>query len=303
MTASYFEDEDAAGKVYDPRIFRRLGGYLRPYLKQLSVVIVVGITVAELHIVGPLIVRYAIDNQISQGRDDKLPVLVGAFMGILVLSFVLDAVVAIVMTYVSQRAMMDLRLDLFAHVQKMSIAFFDRNPVGRLLTRLTNDVAALEQMLTQGVVETFINCFHLVFIIGVLFYLDWRMALVMMVLVVPLALLVRKLSIMMRGAFREQRAWLSRINAYLNENITGMSVIQLFNRQARNFNRFDERNRHLLRANQQVVFFYAVFDPIVVTFNALTTALIVWYGGGRVIDSTITLGTLVAFLAYMQRFF
>jgi len=303
MTASYFEDEDAAGKVYDPRIFRRLGGYLRPYLKQLSVVIVVGITVAALHIVGPLIVRYAIDNQISQGRDDKLPVLVGAFMGILVLSFVLDAVVAIVMTYVSQRAMMDLRLDLFAHVQKMSIAFFDRNPVGRLLTRLTNDVAALEQMLTQGVVETFINCFHLVFIIGVLFYLDWRMALVMMVLVVPLALLVRKLSIMMRGAFREQRAWLSRINAYLNENITGMSVIQLFNRQARNFNRFDERNQHLLRANQQVVFFYAVFDPIVVMFNALTTALIIWYGGGRVIDGAITLGTLVAFLSYMQRFF
>ena len=107
----------------------------------------------------------------------------------------------------------------------------------------------------------------------------------------------------MRGAFREQRAWLSRINAYLNENITGMSVIQLFNRQQRNFNRFDERNTSLLHANQRVVFFYAIFDPIVVMFNALTTALIVWYGGSRVIDSTITLGTLVAFLAYMQRFF
>jgi ATP-binding cassette subfamily B protein len=300
---NYYDDEDAAGRVYDPRILRRLGGYLRPYLKQLALVLLFGVIVAGLHIAGPLVVRYAIDNQIAEGRTDQLGMLVFAYMSVLIGAFVLDAFMAVVMTYVSQRAMMDLRLDLFAHVQKMSIAFFDRNPVGRLLTRLTNDVAALEQMLTQGVVETLINSINLVFIVIVLFVLDWRMALVMMVLVVPLAFLVQKLSVVMRGAFREQRAWLSRINAYLNENITGMSVIQLFNRQARNFRRFDDRNRELLRANQRVVFFYAVFDPIVVMFNALTTALIIWYGGSGVIDGAITLGTLVAFLAYMQRFF
>src|SRR4029453_18343523 len=151
-------------------------------------------------------------------------------------------------------------LQLFSHIQRMSISFFDRNPVGRLVTRLTNDVSTLEQVLSQGLVETLKNLFMIFAIIGVLFVLDWRLALVMLALLPLLILAVRHFAFAQREAFREQRGWLSRINAYLNENITGMQVVQLFNLQRRNFRQFDDRNQGLLGANLRVTLYYAVFE-------------------------------------------
>jgi ATP-binding cassette subfamily B protein len=199
--------------------------------------------------------------------------------------------------------MMDLRLELFGHLQRMSISFFDRNPVGRIVTRLTNDVATLEMILSQGVVETLTNVFMIFAIVIVLFVLDWQLAIVMLSLLPVLIYAVRFFAIAQRDGYRDQRTWLSRINAYLNENITGMAVVQLFNLQRRNLRNFDQRNQGLLAANMRVMLYYAAFEPVVVLFNALTIGLILWYGGGRVIDYTLTLGTLIAFLQYMQRFY
>jgi ATP-binding cassette subfamily B protein len=303
VTARYFEDEDVLGRIYDARLIKRLGGYLKPYRFPLLVTLVLVLLVAGLQIVGPLIVREAIDNQIKVGQTDRLGDLVLAYVVVLVSIFVLNFCQAVLMTYVGQRVMMDLRLQLFDHVQKMSIAFFDRNPVGRLVTRLTNDVSTLEMVLSQGVVETMTNMFMLFAIIGVLFFLDWQLALVMLAVVPLLVYVVKKFAFAQREGFRSQRTWLSRINAYLNENLTGITVVQLFNRQQRNLKQFDERNRGLLRANMLVTFYFAAFEPVVVLFNAVTTGLIIWYGGGRVLDDTLTLGTLVAFLQYMQRFY
>lgn len=303
MSSRYFEDEDTLGSIYDRRILKRLGGYLRPYLLPLLVTLFLVIAVAVLQIAGPLIVREAIDSQIKVGRTDRLGELVLAFVGVLLAAFVLNFVQAVLMTYVGQRVMMDLRLQLFDHVQKMSIAFFDRNPVGRLVTRLTNDVSTLEMILAQGVVETLTNLFMLVAIVIILLILDVKLALVMLLVTPVLVLVVKHFAFSQREGFRAQRGWLSRINAYLNENITGMQVVQLFNRQKRNYASFDERNRGLLGANMLVTFYFAAFEPVVVLFNAVTTALLIWYGGGRVLDDTLTLGTLVAFLQYMQRFY
>ena len=259
--------------------------------------------VALLQIAGPLIVRRAIDTQIGKGRTDGLGTLVLLYLGVLLAVFVFSFLEIMIMTYVGQRVMMDLRLQLFGHVQRMSIAFFDRNPVGRLLTRLTNDVATLEQVLSQGVIQTLTSVFVIIAIGCVLLVLDWRLALIMLTLVPLLSFAVRWIALEQRDGFREQRAWLSRINAYLNENITGMAVVQLFNRQKRNFQRFDQRNDSLLQANLKVVFYYAIFEPVVVLFNAVTAAIIIWYGGGRALHHTLTVGTLVAFLQYMQSFF
>jgi ATP-binding cassette subfamily B protein len=303
VSSRYFEDEDVLGSIYDRKLLGRLGGYLKPYIPPLAVTLVIVLFVAGLQVAGPLIVREAIDSQIKLGRTDRLPELVAIYVGVLVAIFVLEFIQTLLMTFVGQRVMMDLRIQLFGHIQKMAIAFFDRNPVGRLVTRLTNDISTLDQMLSFGVVETLTSFLVLFAIIGVLLLLDVQLALIMLLFVPLLIAAVRHFAFAQREAFRAQRTWLSRINAYLNEIITGMTVVQLFNRQKRNFSNFDDRNKGLLATNLRVTFYYAIFEPTVILFNAVTTGVLIWYGGGRVIDETLTLGTLVAFLQYMQRFY
>ena len=304
MTLGHWEEDDrdlASG--YSGRILARLGGYLKPYLPLLALMLLIVIVASVLEAAGPLIVRRAVDDYIQAGRLDGLGWLVLAYVGTLLGVFVLFFIQALLITYVTQRVMMDMRLQLFQHIEKMSIAYFDRNPVGRLVTRLTNDVSTIEQVLSQGVVEALYSLLFLVTIIAAMFYLDWRLALVMLICVPGLVYFVRRFAIALRETFRLQRAWLARVNAFLNENITGMAVVQLFNRQRRNLGRFDDRNRGLLGANLQATFYYAAFEPTVVAFNAITTAVIIWYGGGRALDEALTLGTLIAFLQYMQRFY
>jgi ATP-binding cassette subfamily B protein len=303
MTNGYYEDEDVLGKVYDAQLLRRLGGYLRPYLLGITISLVLVVSVSALQVVGPLIVREAIDDQIRQSRTDRLGLLVGAYLATLGGIFVLTFSQTVLMTYIGQRVMMDIRLQLFSHVQKLSISFFDRNPVGRLVTRLTNDIATLEMVLSQGVVETLSSLLMLVAIVVALLILDWQLALVMLAVLPVLVLAVRYFALAQRLGYREQRVWLAKLNSYLNENLTGITIVQLFNRVRRNLMGFDERNTGLLKTNMRVLFWYAVFEPTVVLFTAVTTSLILWYGGGRVMQEAMTLGTLVAFLQYMQRFY
>jgi ATP-binding cassette subfamily B multidrug efflux pump len=298
-----WDEDDVIGRVYDSRVAGRLGGYLKPYLAPLAVSIVLLMAVAGLELVGPLILKSVIDGQIAKGRTDRLGLLVGFYLASLGGVFFLRYAQGVLMTYVGQRVMMDMRLQLFSHLQRMSIAFFDRNPVGRLVTRLTNDIATLEQVISQGVVTIITNLLMVSAIIVVLLFLDWRMALLMYTVVPFMVVAVQFFAWRQRDGYREQRAWLARINAYLNENITGMAVIQLFNRQRENLRRFNERNRGLLNANLKVLGWYAIFEPTVVLFGAITTAMILWYGGGRVVQGALTLGTLVAFIQYMQRFY
>jgi ATP-binding cassette subfamily B protein len=304
LTLGHWEEDDndlASG--YTGRVLKRMVTYLRPYRLLLTLVLLIVVAAAVLQSAGPLIVRKVVDDYIQAGEADGLGWLVLAYCGTLLGVFVLFFLQAVLITYVGQRVMMDLRLQLFTHVEKMSIAYFDRNPVGRLVTRLTNDVSTIEEVLSQGVVEALYSVLLLITIVAALFYLDWRLAIAMMIFVPGLVFFVSRFALALRDCFRSQRAWLARVNAFLNENITGMAVVQLFNRQARNTWRFDERNRGLLQANLRTVFYYAAFEPSVVAFNAITTAAIIWYGGGRAIDGALTLGTLIAFLQYMQRFY
>jgi ATP-binding cassette subfamily B protein len=303
MDMPYSDEDDAIGKVYDSRIVRRLSGYLKPYMGPIVVSIVMLVAVAALEIVGPLILKEAIDNQILKGETNKLALLSGLFVAVLLANFVTRYAQAVLMAYVGQSVMIDMRVQLFGHMQRMSISFFDRNPVGRLVTRLTNDIATLEMVISQGVATIMANLVMIGAIVVVLLFLDWKLALLMYVTLPFLIQSVRYFAYTQRDGYREQRAWLARINAYLNENITGMAVIQLFNRQGENLKRFDSRNRGLLDANLKVLWWYAIFEPTVIIFGAVTTAMILWYGGIRVVDQTLTLGTLVAFFSYMQRFY
>ena len=296
-------DSQVSGKLYDPHVVARLTGYLKPYWRHVVLGGLLLIVLSGLEIAGPLILREAIDGQIADRRTDQLAMLAGLYLGTLALMFSVRYVQSVLMNYVGQRVMTDLRMEVFLHVQKMSIAFFDRNPVGRLVTRLTNDVSTLEQLISQGVIQILANLLTVLAVMVAMLLLDWKLALIMYAFLPPLIWAVRFFAFTQRDGYREQRAWLSRINADLNENITGMAVVQLFNREEENLRKFDRRNRGLLGANLMVLRWYAIFEPTVVIFGALTTGVILWYGGGRVLDETLTIGTLVAFTQYMQRFY
>ena len=234
MSASYYEDELTLGTIYDGRILQRLGSYLVPYRWPVLVAVVMMIGVAALELIPVLILREVIDGQIAHpdgARTDRLGELAVAFVASLFGIFVLRYVQAYLMAWVGQRVMMDLRMDLFRHIQRMSVSFFDRNPVGRLVTRLNNDINQLEQMISQGVVQMLTNLLMVAGIIVVLFILNWQLALIMYVFLVPLVFLIRRFATKQRAAFRDERIWIARLNAYLNELITGVSVVQLFNRQ------------------------------------------------------------------------
>jgi ATP-binding cassette subfamily B multidrug efflux pump len=303
MTVAFNEEDSHIGRVYDLRLLRRLGGYLRPYTWLLLIGVVLLLAVTVLEMVGPLIVRNAIDTQITVGRTDRLGPLVLLYIGALLGAFALRYGMLLLMTFVGQRVMLDMRLQLFAHLQRMSVAYFDRNPVGRLVTRVTNDIATLEQVLSQGIVQMIANLLMVIAIFGILLALDVRLALLVLLLMPPLIWAVRRFAFASRDGYREQRTWLARINAFLAENIAGAAVVQLFNRERENLRRFDQRNRGHYDANMRVLFWFAIFEPAVILFGALTTALIVWYGGGQAVKGVVTLGTLVAFLRYTQQIY
>ena len=303
MAIAFNEEDELLGDVYDVALARRLLRYVRPYRRWVIVAVVLLLGIAGLELVGPLIIREAIDGQIAQGRTDRLTLLTVVLIGTLLTLSALRYAQEVLMIYVGQRVLMDMRTELFAHLQRMSISYYDRNPVGRLVTRLTNDTAAIEAVISQGLVTMITNMLMLFAIIGVLLVLDWKLALVMYALLPPLVFAVRYFAAKQRDIFREQRMWLARINAYLNEMISGITVVQLFNRERENLRRFDVLNRGHLSAHLRFLLWYAIFEPTVVLFGAATTSAIIWYGGGRVIDSTLTIGTLVAFTVYMQRFY
>lgn len=300
---SFYEEEETIGKVYDARIAGRLLSYLKPYRLQVAVSLFMMFLVAGLELVPILLVRRAIDGQIRENRTDELGLLAILMFAALLSIFLLRFAQMYLMWWVGQRFMVDLRMQLFTHIQRMSVSFFDRNPVGRLVTRLTGDVQQIEMVISQGVVQILTNVLMVSAIVVVLYVLNWQLALIMTAFLIPLVYLVRIFAAAQRQAFRDQRMWMARINAYLNELITGVSIIQLFNRQRRNMEYFDQRNRGALEANLRVLFWYAIFEPTVVLFNAVTTATILWYAGVGALDGAVSMGTLVAFMFFMQRFF
>jgi len=301
---SFYEEEDAIGKVYDRRLAARLLSYLRPYRPQVAISVFLMLVIAGLELIPTLLLGYAIDEQIDQGRTNRLGVVTIAFLATLLAGFALRFVQMYVTWWVGQRFMVDLRMQLFSHIQHLSVSYFDRNPVGRLVTRLTGDVQQIEMVISQGIIQIMTNLLMVTAIIVVLYVINWWLALIMTVFVVPLVVLVRLFAQAQRQAFRDQRMWMARINAYLNELITGVTIIQLFNRQRRNMEYFDQRNSGALEANLCSFFWYAVFEPTVVIFNALTVAAIIWVGGGAALEERgVTIGTLIVFIAFMQRFF
>ena len=282
---------------------RRLLGYLRPYLGRVAIALVAIVAGSILQLALPWLTKIAIDQYIATGDLRGLDWIAAAFLGILAASFLFEFVQLWTLQMTGQRIMFDLRLQIYRHLQRLDVQFYDRNPVGRLMTRVTTDVDVLNDLFTAGVVSIFGDVFTLAGIMIVLVAMDWRLALIAFSVLPLIVLVTQWFRRNVRDSYRTVRMWIARINAYLQEHITGMSTVQLFRRERRSFDRFDEINRRHRDANIDSIFYYAVFYPAVEVVGALASALIIWYGGGWTLEGTLTLGSLVAFLQYSQRFF
>ena len=300
---SDYHEEEVLGKAYDSRLARRLLRYLLPYWLIVTISVFLLLLIAGLQLVGPLLTEIAIDEHIRNGDLDGLNRIALIFLSVLVLQFFLSFAQTYLMNWTGQRIMHDLRLQIFSHIQTLHVGYFDKNPVGRIITRITSDVDVLNELFTAGVVSIFGDIFVLTGIVGAMLWLDWKLALVCFSVLPLLALTTAVFKVKVRGSFRWVRTCIAKINAFLQENITGMSVVQLFVQEERKYNEFEERNREHLNANLKSIFYYALFYPVVSFIGSLAVGLIIWYGGGQIIQNTLTLGVLVAFIQYSDRFF
>ena len=301
--AGSLHEEDTLGKAYDAQLMRRLLRYLSPYRWHVALAILVLMVGSAAQVVGPWLTQLVIDEAIPRGDERYLTTLAAAYLGVVTLAFAFRYAQDVITTWIGQSVMYDLRSEIFSKLQGADMRFYDKNPVGRLMTRITNDVETLNNLISSGVVTVFGDVFTLVFIIAAMLKMNWRLALVafsVLPLVFIAAFLFRG---KIRQAYRDIRVRLARVNAFLHERFTGVRVVQLFNRERADAQKLAELNDEHLQAHLRSITYYALFFPVIQFFTALALGLIIWYGGLRIIDGLVTIGVVVAFLQYAQRFF
>src|SRR5258708_1095066 len=312
MAQAFFHEDEILGKAYDARLVRRLWPFVRPYRRLLLTAIALMLAATGADLLNPFITQRAIDLYIvpvagppltALQRMNGVFVLAALYTLVLCCGFGLRYFQYFLLSVIGQRVMFDLRSRMFSHLQSLSLSFFDHNPVGRLMTPITTDVAALNDLFTTGAITLLGDVFTIIAILFILLIENWKLALVVFLVLPPLAWVTRYFQRAMRDNFRAIRVRLARINANIAENIAGTQVVQLFNREQRNFRTFDVLNQDYRTATLRSLFFFALFFPLVGLFAAIATALIIWVGGGQVIAGTLTFGVLVAFLQYVERFF
>ncbi|HEY7481914.1 MAG TPA: ABC transporter ATP-binding protein [Gemmatimonadales bacterium] len=297
------DDQDAPAAKYDAALMRRLLGYLRPYRWLAAGAVLLLLVQSALALIGPRLTERALDVAVPHRDLGLLSLLAGLYLATLLLELVVEYGGTLLTSFVGQRVMYDLRMEIFSHLQRLSVSYFDRNPVGRLMTRVTSDVETLNELFSSGVVTIFGDVFTLVAIMAMMLVIDLRLALVTFA-VIPLVWLTAAIfRRRVRDAFRDIRYRLARLNAFLQERLSGMRIVQLFGREADSARRFGELNREHLGAHLRSITVYAIFFPAVELLTAVAMALLLWYGGLRVLDETLTVGVLAAFIQYTRRFF
>jgi ATP-binding cassette subfamily B protein len=298
-----FHEEEAIGKTYDFKIARRLARYLKPYLRLLIPSLLLTLVLNLLGVLQPKFTQYAIDWYILPGVAEGLILLVALFLGVQLLQLIFSYFQSVLLNTVGQYVMFDIRRELYGKLQQQEVAYYDRNPVGRIMTRLTSDVDSLNELFTQGFTDVLGDIVKIIAIVGVMLWMDVQLTLVTL-LTVPM--LFAATTWFRKGARRGYdmvRTRLARLNAFLQEHIAGAQTVQIFNAEQKSLRRFNEINEDYRKANIETIFFYAVFFPLVDFIGAVGIALIIWYGGYRVMQNTpeqtvLTLGALVAFIQY-----
>jgi ATP-binding cassette subfamily B protein len=325
------QDDEVVGKVYDRHLMGRLLTYLRPYKVQTTLAAVSIIFKAGSDVMGPYFVKVAVDTYMSDTPPANLswlarhlsrtPIngitqLAILYLGALLVTYLLEFLQTYTMQWTGQKIMFDLRSQIFRHLQRMSPSFFDHNPVGRLVTRVTSDVDALNEMFTSGVLAIFEDVFVLAFIVIIMLRMSWPLALLAISVIPAILYVTRIFRRHVRDSYRRQRHATARINSFTQEYVSGMSIVQLFNREQRAFNDFSAVNAENKKAWSDAIFAYALYYPIVEFLSSTAIALVIWFGGDAVVRNTafgaglrhsvfatVTLGVLIAFIQYAQRFF
>jgi ATP-binding cassette subfamily B multidrug efflux pump len=331
------QEEEVLGKAYDSRLMRRLLTYLRPYRWQVTVAIVSIILKSFADVLGPYLVKVAVDRYLAPTKGSTsglwnwlsptpltgMAQISTIYFGLLIFTFVLEFLQTYYMQWTGQQIMFDLRSQIFRHLQRMHVAFYDKNPVGRLVTRVTTDVDALNEMFTSGVVSIFEDLFVLAGILGIMLCMNWKLALITFAVLPFIAFATKIFRDKVRDSYRRIRTAIARINSYLQEHVSGMVVLQLFNRERRAYNRFAEINRSHMDAFKDAIMAYSVYYPIVDLFSSVAIASVIWWGGQDVIRrisvttfeftrhplglhpvaAAASLGVLIAFTQYAMRFF
>ncbi|HEX2166409.1 MAG TPA: ABC transporter ATP-binding protein [Longimicrobiales bacterium] len=303
MAGTASHEEEALGKAYDARLMRRLLAYLRPHRGRVTTAVLVLLAAAAVELTGPILTKIALDSAIPDGDVPLLLLLSAALLASLLLAFVLEAVQTIITTWLGQHVMYDLRRQIFGHLQRLPLPYFDCNPVGRTMTRVTSDVEVLNELFSSGVVSIFGDVFTLLLIVTAMFIMDWQLALVtltVMPFVFAVAIIFRS---RIREAYRDVRVRLARINSFLQEHISGVAVVQLFGRERAADEQFRRINEHYLAAHLRSIRYYAMFFPIIEILTAIALAAIITYGGFEVMGGAVSIGTVAAFLQFARRFF
>jgi ATP-binding cassette subfamily B multidrug efflux pump len=296
-------EEENLGKAYDARVMRRLLKYLRPYRGRVCAAVTVLLCNAAVELVIPWVTGLAIDRAIP-ARDLSMLTQLGVVFGAaMLLSFGLEAAQTVLTTTLGQRVMYDLRREVFGHLQRLGLNFYDRTPVGRLMTRVTSDVEVLNELFSSGVVAVFGDLFTLIFIAAFMFAVDWQLALVTFCVIPLVFVAAAAFRTRIRDAYRDLRIRLARINAFLQERISGMSVVQLFGREQDTAQRFRKINEDHLEAHLRSVTYYALFFPVIEVLTAFSLASAIAYGGIRILGGSATVGVLTAFIMYARRFY
>ncbi len=337
------QEEEVLGKAYDSRLMARLLKYLRPYRWQVAIALASILLKSFADVLGPYLTKVAIDRYLapkgaatatssgiwswlSQNAITGIAQIAAIYVGLLVFSFLLEFLQTYYMQWTGQKVMFDLRRQIFRHLQRLHVAFFDKNPVGRLVTRVTTDVDALNEMFTSGVVSIFEDLFVLAGILGVMLCMNWKLALITFAVLPFIVVATKIFRDRVRDSYRRIRVAIARINSYLQEHISGMVVLQLFNRERKAYNRFSEINRSHMDAYKDAILAYSLYYPAIDILSSIAIACVIWFGGAgvmrnisvtsvavsfnwktllafRLVRGAAEIGVLVAFIQYALRFF
>ncbi len=301
--SDYKSEEEILGKAYDSKLMKRLLGYVKPYRHFVIFAILLNIVVAALGPIRPYLTKIAVDDYIANSDYNGLFIISLILFGSLIFQAIIQYFLTYFTQYLGQKTLYDLRTQIFNHIQKLALKFFDKTPIGRLVTRATNDVEALGELFSSGIVIVFSDVFIIFWILGFMFFMDFSLSLVTLS-VLPVLIygtfLFRKKA---RESYRDVRLHLARLNSYMQEHVTGMSVVQIFNKENDELKKFAAINSDYRQVNIKSIFYYAVFYPSVELLSSIAIGLIIWYGGGEVIQGTLTIGVLFAFIQYTEMFF
>jgi len=299
----YKKEEEVIGKSIDSRLFRRLITYFKPYKLQIAIATILTITIAALAAVRPRLTPIAIDDKIANKDIPGLQWIVIVLLGTLIAQGIIQYLMAYLTSWIGQKIIYDLRKKVFEHTISLNLKFFDNNPIGRLVTRVTNDIEVLYEVFSSGLVTAFGDIFTIIWILWFMFTLDWRLSLVSLSVLPILIYATSVFRKKVRKSYSNIRILVAKMNSYIQEHITGISVVQLFVKEKQTIEEFEKINREHTDQNKKSIFYYAVFFPVVELIGAIAVGLIIWYGGGQVLSNVISVGVIISFIQFTEMFF